>query len=67
MNQKYTCKLSGTGALEYCLPAVGLYVHLHVLALGYYHDSTSTSPVSLELQPLASGISVKVFEFISTV
>ena len=29
--------------------------------LGYYHASTSTSPLLLGLELLASGISVKVF------
>lgn len=31
------------------------------LVLGYYHVSTSISPLLLELESLASGISVKVF------
>ena len=31
------------------------------LVLGYYHVSTSISPLLLGLEPLASGISVKVF------
>ena len=32
-----------------------------LLALGYYHVSMSISPLSLELERLASGTSVKVF------
>ena len=32
-----------------------------LLVLGYYHVSTSISLLSLELELLASGISVKVF------
>ena len=32
-----------------------------LLVLGYYHVSTSISLLSLELERLASGISVKVF------
>ena len=38
---------------------VGLYMPL--LVLGYYHVRMSISPLSLELESLASGISIKVF------